>query len=119
MSASIRTDFEGLKQMASEFHKALPTLNEDELENSWKCFGLAYMGCEFPDDLRGRTNRDASAPALLRIVSRDYLQRKLELDARPDDASPINFNIDHPLVDDTEVIKASKDAVIRNNWGEK
>lgn len=80
--ASIQSDFEGLKKIASEFHKALPTLNEEELENSWKCFGLAYLGCEFPDDVRGRANRDAGAPALLRIVSRDYLDRKLALDAK-------------------------------------
>ena len=81
MTASIQSDFEGLKRMASEFHKALPTLNDDELENGMKCFSLAYLGCEFPNDVRGRANQDAGAPALLRIVSRKYLDRKLQLEA--------------------------------------
>lgn len=77
--ASIETDFEGLKKMASEFCKALPTLNLEEAENGMKCFGLAYLGCEHPDDLRGRANRDAGAPALLRIVSKEYMKYEWKL----------------------------------------
>lgn len=78
---TICIDFEGLKRMSREFHDALPTLNRDELENGFKAFGLAYIGCEFPDDIRGRANRDAGAPALFRIVQRAYIRRQIELDA--------------------------------------
>lgn len=78
---SIATDFEGLKRMAREFHDALPTLNRDELENAFKAFGLALLGCDFPDNAMGEANRLAGAPALFRIVSREYTHRQIELDS--------------------------------------
>ena len=81
MSFTIATDFDGLKRMARELLDALPALDHDGVENGLKAFGLAYLGCEFPDDLRGRANRDAAAPALFRIVQREVLQRQIELDA--------------------------------------
>lgn len=81
MRATIATDFDGLKRMAKEFHEAAPTLNRDELDNAFKAFGLGYLGCEFPDDVQGHANREAGAPALFRIVQREYLTRQLALDA--------------------------------------
>ena len=77
--SAIQTDFEGLKRMSSEFVKAMPTLNLDELDNGMKCFGIAYLGCDFADDLMGRANREAGAPALFRLVSHLYMKRELEL----------------------------------------
>lgn len=79
MDDSIKTDWDGLKQMAKEFFDALPSLNIDELENGFKAFGLAYLGCQFPDDELGRINRLGGAPALMRIVSRHYFNRVFEL----------------------------------------
>ena len=79
MNPSIETNFDGLKRMSKEFFDAMPTANLEELENGMKCFGLAYLGCEFPDDVRGRCERDAAAPALLRIVTRAYLDRQIQL----------------------------------------
>ena len=76
---SIPTDYAGLRKMAGEFIKALPDLNIEQADNGMKCFGLAYLGCKFPDDVLGRCNRDAGAPALLRIVSREYMTREIEL----------------------------------------
>lgn len=84
MSFTIQTDFEGVKKLASEFLKALPTLNLDELENGWKCFVLAYLGCEYPDDFIGQTNRHGCAPALYRIVSREHLNRWMRLRVEED-----------------------------------
>lgn len=78
---TIATDFAGLKRMAREFNDAMPTLDRDGLENGMKAFGLAYIGCEFPDNLIGQANREAGAPALFRIVQRAYTLRQIELDA--------------------------------------
>jgi hypothetical protein len=78
---SIKTDFDGLKRMAREFTYSMPTLDYEELENGMKAFGLAYIGCDYPDDIIGRANLEAGAPALLRIVQRAYMQRLIDLDA--------------------------------------
>jgi len=73
--------------------------------DSWERKDYGCVECTGPEDVLG----DGKYQCALHAA-------KGWLAARP---SPINFNIDHPLVDDTEVIKASQDAVIRNNWGEK
>lgn len=78
--STIQTDFEGLKRMAKEFNDAMPTLDREGLENGMKAFGLACLGCEYPDTLIGRANRDAGAPALFRIVNSAYIARQIELD---------------------------------------
>jgi len=78
---TIQTDFEGLKRMAKEFHESLPALDHEGLESGMKAFGLAYLGCTFPDNMLGQANRLAGAPALLRIVTREYVARQIELDA--------------------------------------
>lgn len=77
--SSINVDFEELKKMTAEFVRAMPTLNLEELDNGMKCFGIAYLGCEFPDDIIGNANRNAAAPAIFRIVSKLYMDREWEL----------------------------------------
>lgn len=44
MSTTLNTTWPELKQMASEFFKALPDLNEEEAENGFKCLSLGYLG---------------------------------------------------------------------------
>lgn len=77
--STIQTDWEGLKRMSKEFFDALPSLDEAGLENGFKAFSLAYLGCRFPDDALGRSRELAAAPALMRIVSRQYFSRLHEL----------------------------------------
>lgn len=77
--STIQTDWEGLKRMSKEFFDALPSLDEIGLENGFKAFSLAYLGCEFPDNALGRANELAGAPALMNIVSRHYFARLNEL----------------------------------------
>ena len=78
--STITTDFNSLKKMAKEFFDAVHSLNRDELENAFKAFGLAYIGCEYPDDFMGNIDREANAPALFRIVQREYLARIIDLE---------------------------------------
>lgn len=70
--SSINCTWEEFKKMANEFHKSLPTLNEDELENAWKCLGLAYLGMSEPI-------WQNSAAILLQMEMRAYMQREFEL----------------------------------------
>lgn len=79
IGCSIKSDWDGLKRMAKEFFDALPTRNVEELENGFKVFGLAYIGCQFEDSKLGKINQFGGAPALLRIVSRHYFNRLFEL----------------------------------------
>lgn len=82
--STIQTDWEGLKRMSKEFFDALPLLDEAGLENGFKAFSLAYLGCRFPDDALGRSRELAAAPALMKIVSRQYFNRMHELTAGQD-----------------------------------
>ena len=36
--------WEEFKSMAKEFHDNAPELNEEELDNAWKCLVLHYLG---------------------------------------------------------------------------
>jgi hypothetical protein len=80
MNTTIETNFDGLKRMSKEFIDALPTLNSEGLENGFKAFGLAYLGCEFTNDDLGKINRDSAAPALFRVISDLYLKRMAEIE---------------------------------------
>lgn len=42
--STVSCTWEEFKKMAKEFNDAAPTLNLDELDNAWKCLGLAYLG---------------------------------------------------------------------------
>ena len=77
---SINTDWEGLKRIAAEFCRAAKDANEDELENGYKCFGLAWLSCnEFPGGLLGRVAKEAEHPALMRIVTTEYMKRRFPI----------------------------------------
>lgn len=80
--ATIQTTFEGLKGMAKEYCQALPTLDRDGVESGFKCFALAYLGCDFPETVIGNLQREIEAPALMKIVSRARLERDCQLDRR-------------------------------------
>lgn len=69
---TIQCTWEEFKRMALEFHQAAPTLNEDELENAWKCLGLGYLGMNEP-------MWQNSAVILLQMELRRYNDRLLEL----------------------------------------
>lgn len=45
MSKTIETDYEGFKQIASDFFKILKTTTDQErIDAGLKCLGLAYLG---------------------------------------------------------------------------
>lgn len=77
--STIQTDWEGLKQLSKEFFDAMPNLDVDGLENGFKAFSLAYLGCRFEDNALGRAHELAGAPALMSLVSRHYFSRLQEL----------------------------------------
>lgn len=58
--------------MAKEFREAVTTLNIDELDNAWKCFGLAYLGLSEP-------MWQSSAAMLLEMQAKTYMLREQEL----------------------------------------
>jgi len=70
---SIDCTFEEFKRMAKEFRNAASLLNQDELENAWKCLGLGYLGMNEP-------MWQHSAAVVLRIEARTYNQRIEELE---------------------------------------
>ena len=70
--ATIDCSWDELKRMAKEFHCAVPTLDEDELDNAWKCLSLGYLGMK-------DTQWQHSAAALLLIEARTHVARLLEL----------------------------------------
>lgn len=69
---SIECSWEEFKRMAREFHLALPTLNLAELDNAWKCLGLAYIGMR--EDMWRH-----SAAIVLRMEGRAFMQREADL----------------------------------------
>lgn len=73
--STMECSFEEFKQRAKEFRTAAPSLNEDELENAWKCLGLSYLGMNEP-------MWQHSAAAVLRIEARTYNSRVLDLEAK-------------------------------------
>lgn len=78
--STIPCDIEQLKRMGKELIDALPTATLDELEAGWKCFGLAYLGCEYtsPRD-------EIQAVALTKMLSRMVGMRTLELELQEGD----------------------------------
>ena len=72
--ATIECSWEEFKRMAREFHDAAPTLDEDELDNAWKCLGLGYIGMNEPQ-------WQSSAATLLKMEAKVYAARVHELSA--------------------------------------
>lgn len=72
MSLTIECSWEEFKRMAKEFHMSAPTLNQDELENAWKCFGLGYLGMN-------ECMWENSAAILYQMESKTYFNRLFSL----------------------------------------
>lgn len=70
--STIECTFEEFKRTAMDFHNAVSTLPEEELENAWKALGLAYLGMY--EEMWQR-----SAVIVLDMESRAYWNRVYEL----------------------------------------
>lgn len=68
----ITCTWQEFKQMAKEFHEAAPTMNLEELDNSWKCLGLAYLGMTEEVWVH-------SASTLLKMECKTFWKREEEL----------------------------------------
>lgn len=69
---TIKCTFEEFKQYAKEFHDNIHSMNLDELDNAWKCLGLAYIGMH--EEMW--TN---SAAIVIRMAGLEFLKREKEL----------------------------------------
>lgn len=68
MSDPLKPSYEGLKRIAADFMQAIPDCKTiEELDNGWKCFGLAYLGCQYASKAE-----EVMAPALFRFVAKRY-----------------------------------------------
>lgn len=70
--SSLTPNWEEFKQMAKEFRLSAPTLDIDELDNAWKCLGLAYLG--MTEDMWRN-----SAAIVLKMEMETFLTREEEL----------------------------------------
>lgn len=70
--SSLNCTWEEFKQMAKEFRMSAPTLNLDELDNAWKCLGLAYLG--MTEDMWRH-----SASIVLQMEMETFMDREQEL----------------------------------------
>jgi hypothetical protein len=77
---TIRCDYEGLKRMAKEFFDTAPSATPPQLDNGYKCFLLACLGCQFGNDFIGNVQKNAELPALKRIVERDYMKHRFSME---------------------------------------
>lgn len=75
MSLTIPCTIEQLKLMGRDLVLALPTATIEEAEAGWKCFGLAYFGCEYtsPRD-------EIQAVALTKMLSKLVSARIMKLE---------------------------------------
>ena len=74
MSDPLKPNYEGLKRIAADFMKAIPDCTTiEELDNGWKCFGIAYLGCKYEHEYER-----VMAPALLEFVMRRYHKAERE-----------------------------------------
>ena len=70
--SSVECTWQEFKNMAKEFREAVPTLDIDQLDNAWKCLGLAYLGLSEP-------MWQSSAAMLLNMEAKTYMRREHEL----------------------------------------
>lgn len=72
--ATIQTDFNGFKGMASEFLKALPTLDIEGVRGGTDCFNLAYLGMQPANQFE-----EHQTLVLLEFVNKEATKREFEL----------------------------------------
>ena len=66
--------------MSKEFFDALPSLNLEEMDNAFKCLGLAYLGIKFDEsDPFTPMHREVSAPTILTLASNAMFKRELQI----------------------------------------
>lgn len=70
--SSVNCTFDQFKRIARDFCNAAPTLELDQLENAWKCLGLAYLGMH-------EEMWQTSAAIVLKMETETYLLREAEL----------------------------------------
>ncbi len=77
MSLTIPGDINNLKALGRDLVLALPGATLEELDAGWKCYGLAYLGCEYksPSD-------EVQAVALTKMLSRMVGERMMELELK-------------------------------------
>lgn len=69
-----------LQKLGKEFLDILPTATVEEARAALSCFQSGYLDCRYNlDDPREVLAQDVAAPALLRILSRKYLEHEFEL----------------------------------------
>lgn len=65
--------WEEFKHRTKQFTDMAPTLNYDELDNAFKALGLSYLGMR-------ESMWQHSAAIVLKMATKTYLQREVELD---------------------------------------
>lgn len=76
MCSTVQCTWPEMKQMGSEFLRALPSLDRDQADNAMKCLGLALLGLE------GAEIERQQAVHLFRYASHAYLRHEAALDIR-------------------------------------
>ena len=72
--STIETNFNGFKSMASEFLKALPTLDIDGIRGGTDCFNLAYLGLQTANQFE-----EHQSLVLVEFVNKEATKREFEL----------------------------------------
>lgn len=75
----IAKDWNEFAKMGRDFVTQAPTMTEDELYNSHKCLGLAYLSFEWPDTIIGNMHRERSAPIVMKLTTEAFLNRQIAL----------------------------------------
>lgn len=74
MNDPLKPNYEGLKRIAADFMQAIPDCGTvEELDNGWKCFGIAYLGCQYENEAE-----QVMAPALFHFVMKRYNEAALK-----------------------------------------
>ena len=70
---TLECSWEEFKQRAKEFHDMAPSLDFDELDNSFKALGLSQLGMR-------EAMWQHSAAIVLKMATKTYIQREVELE---------------------------------------
>lgn len=77
---TLSVSYEEFQRIAADFLKAADTATLEELDAGLKCCGLAYLGIQWDDtNPFHAVHRQAGAPALMRIITKKFLEREVAL----------------------------------------